>query len=223
MNKDFFTATLMAKPELLQAMLAFNGLLVSPPLPEELAGFPHAETLWQQAEVRRRFGVCGTAEPDFWDFDDEVFRLVFLDANTIKRLALVFGVAAIAPELCHLLRRDEVCAARERLGDALYAYALHRARFQVNADVIPAGLAVPEDSPVDMRAYAVGVGSLLTLTSRWPELLRSRFLLPDAAQTPPSLPVSTDDPGADHQNRLWSAVKKVLLKEVAPSWAPCFD
>lgn len=218
MNRGFFTTVLKTKPELLRAMLAFNGLQVFPPFPDPLAAFPNAEVLWAQVAVRRQFGVPCTAEPDFWDFEDEALRLAFLDAQTIKRLALTFGVAIIAPDLCRLLRRDAVRDARERLGDALYAYALHRARFQVRADVVPE-IFLPEGSPVDIRAQAIGAQSLSALCTGWPEPLRSRFMASVAVHTAASEP----ELGAEQKKQLWGVIKKVLLKEVAPSWAPCFD
>lgn len=219
MNREFFAATLNRKPELLRAMLAFNGLLASPPLPDALAGFPRADILWEQAAVRRRFGVLCEADPDFWNFEEEAFRLAFLDAATLERLVITFGVAVMAPELCRLVRRDEVRSARKRLGDALFDYALHRARFQVNAEVVPPRALLTEDSPVETRAYAAGVWSLRALTAPWPELLRNRFALVGL----PQMMASDPDIELDTQKHLWSAIKKVLLKEVAPLWAPCFD
>lgn len=219
MNREFFAATLNRKPELLRAMLAFNGLLVSPPLPDALVGFPRANILWEQAAVRRRFGVLRAADPDFWNFEEEAFRLAFLDAATLERLVITFGVAVMAPELCRLVRRDEVRSARKRLGDALFDYALHRARFQVSADVVPPHAFLTKDSPVETRAYAAGVWSLRALTAPWPELLRSRFVLFDLPQVMESEPDFEIAP----QKHLWVAIKKVLLTEVAPLWAPCFN
>lgn len=219
MHREFFTTALTLKPELLRAMLAFNGVPAFPPLPEQLAGLPQADALWANAAVRRRFGGSCPADPDFWDFEDEVSRLAFLDAVTLERLALTFGVAVMAPEICRLLRREAVHDARERLGEALYAYALHRARFQVQGDVVPTAVPMPENAPVNVRAYAVGAWGLRALTSRCPEPIRGRFVLEHA-------PPDTDgDPvlDADQHRQLWAAMKKILLKEVAPSWTPCFD
>lgn len=219
MNREFFATALSKKPELLRAMLAFNGLQTATPIPDALAALPNAEALWRQEAVRRRFGVASVAEPDFWDFENEAFRLALLEATTLHRLIMTFGVAVLAPELCRLLRREDVRDARERLGEALYAYALHRARFQVNGAVVPPDIRGPQGAPVDVRARAVGEWGLHAVTAGWPEVLRRCFALTD------SLPVTASEPGLDPegQRQLWIELKKVLLKEVAPAWAPCFD
>lgn len=217
MSRDFFTAALRTKPSLLRAMLAFNGVLACPPLPTPLptalAGVPQAARLWTHPAVRRRCGGSCAADPDFWDFEDEVFRLAFLDAATLDRLALTFGVAVLAPEICRLLRRAEVCAARERLGE-LYAYALHRARFQVNEISSPF---CTLEAPLDVRAQALGAWGLRALTRRCPPVLQSRF-----ARLRPASGMDTIL-DTEQQTRLWADMKKVLLKEVAPAWTPCFD
>lgn len=225
MNRTFFAATLRNKPHLLRAMLSFNGLRRLSPLPESLHGFPHAAALWQEDAVRRRYDASCAPKPDFWDFEDESCRLALLDAPTRERLVLTFGVAVLARDICRLLRKNEVRAAREGLGDALYTYAVHRAPYQVDPDVVP-DPTVAAELPIHLRARALGADCLRTLASRWPQALRDAVTW-DAVALPESHDAATpaDRTGEqlEQHRRLWIAVKKVLLKEVAPAWTPCFD
>ena len=218
MNREFFTASLTTKPALLRAMLAFNGLLSPQELPGALANLPQAAALWANPTVRRRFHASCVADPDFWDFENEVTRLAMLAAPTLKRLALTFGVAVLAPEICRLLRREAVQRVRERLGEGLYSYALHRARFQVQDGMISRKYIGFDGFSIEVRAVAIGAWGLAALSRSWPEPLRSHFVLPAAPPAPDTAPLA-----AAQHTTLWMAMKKVLLKEVAPSWAPCFD
>ena len=62
--------------------------------------------------------------------------------------------------------------------------------------------------------------ALRLVAGLWPEEVALRVCdrlsaLPEAAV----LPSLTEE----ECHELWRGVKKLLLKEVAPSWAPCFD
>ena len=65
-------------------------------------------------------------------------------------------------------------------------------------------------SPFDLHGR-VALGLIM---AGWPQLLQNRA--PVAALSDIAAP-------PDVQRGLWFDLKKVLLKEVAPSWAPCFD
>lgn len=62
---------------------------------------------------------------------------------------------------------------------------------------------------------------------RYAALVRERFGTPRIALVgfQPALPATAVLPSLTEEecHELWRGVKKLLLKEVAPSWAPCFD
>lgn len=70
------------------------------------------------------------------------------------------------------------------------------------------------------RCALHGTMALLLIAGLWPEdvALRVRGRLPALPATA-VLPSLTEE----ECHELWRGVKKLLLKEVAPSWAPCFD
>ncbi|MDR1946209.1 MAG: SctK family type III secretion system sorting platform protein [Desulfovibrio sp.] len=162
----------------------------------------------------------GLADPaPFTDFRDERRRLALLDRETTARLALLFGACLYAPEAARCIRREEVRALRASLGDS-YEYILSRGRFQVRQarDLFTS---FRRDLALHARMNAAGCAALRLCMADWPLPLRQRA----APRLPAELRGPCDaDPRCDRENLavLWQAVKKLLLKEVAPQWQPCF-
>ena len=153
----------------------------------------------------------------FWDYAEESRRLALLDRETLAALCLVAGVALHAPEIACALRREDVLTLRSGIGEDMYRYALCRGRYQLGSvRRLFAGL--HPSLPLAERCALHGSMAPRLVAALWPEELAERFL--------PSLPPL---PGGELPSfsegeirEIWNALKKLLLKEVAPSWAPCF-
>ncbi|MBF0201778.1 MAG: hypothetical protein HQK66_10800 [Desulfamplus sp.] len=163
----------------------------------------------------------------FWDFEDESRRLALLDAETLKNLLLTWGTAFCAPFINRYVRRDDLEILERDIGRDLLSYARGRGRFSLGA--LP-GIPRPEGdspSPESMRsmiiAHAMKAHGICI--SPWPEKLKSIEIgkieqyIPELAEyfshvrdVPPS-----------HLRSIWFSLKKILLKEVAPQWTPCFS
>lgn len=234
MHKDFFVHIIRHKPELFRSMLAFNGQDGARPtaVPASLRQIQglDAETLWANGRARRRLAGFGTADgPDrFWDFAEESRRLALLPPELLERTVIQFGVALHADELSRLIARDDVLTVRQEIGPELFAYALQRGRFQAGS--LP-GLFGDGHGGLTARIRLHGRQALSLCSSVWPrqllDICATRF---DGLATAFSAAGATDidsaqdeAPPAEARRAIWFGFKKILLKEVAPQWAPCFD
>ncbi len=223
MHTQFFSDVMVRKPALFRAMLAFNGVLDAPAAPEcpaewsvpgldaealcaELAHRPPSPLAWR---------LSGPDDEGFWDFAEESRRLAFLDADTLARLGMVFGVCIHAVEMARIITREQVLALREGLGEPLYRYGIQRGRYQLGS-VRQLFLTRDVREPLLERVRRHGLLALALCRAEWPPFLMSRTadVFPEPAEEAPSPVV---------RRAVWGGLKKVLLKEVAPQWAPCFD
>lgn len=248
MNRGFFAETLASRPLLWQAMLRANARPASPPesLSEgaeeaENAGSPRPgsfEMLLESCGVRFTRDPRGNpavpfsvwlagrpgrrrreAESGFWDYAEESRRLALLDTETLAALALVAGVALHAPEIAGALLRDDVLALRRDIGEEMRRYALCRGQYQLGgvrrlfARLHPA-------LPLGERCALHGSLAVRLVASLWPDGLADRVCsaLPSLPQGMP-LPVCSEA----EIREVWIALKKLLIREVVPAWAPCFD
>lgn len=226
MHKGFFADTLARRPMLWQAMLqADQQPLRLIPADWDNALGHRADSLgaWLLRRPLHSLppGTCPEdAEPSpFWDYDEESRRLALLDDAALAALGGMTGVALHAPEIAAVLLRDEVLALREALGEALYQYALYRGRYELGA-VRRFFLWRDRGLPLPERCLLHGHMALRLVADLWPQALLRRAL-PHL----PALPAqaSLPDLAEEERHELWRSLKKLLLKEVAPSWAPCFS
>lgn len=177
--------------------------------------------------------ASGTPRVPFWDFAEESRRLALLPAPAVDRLALTFGAALHGNAFAVLVRRDDVLALRTALGEDLYAYGLHRGRYQlggVRRHFSPLRDAERTGEGIARRIRTDGLTALGVCIARWPDVLRRRLVWPDSMSGIISAGViSGTSPRWDEARRqaawpdIWFSLRKLLLKEVAPQWAPCFD
>lgn len=228
MNKGFFADILAHKPVLLQMMLVSN----VPPLPEKtplalaelLAAHGLNPGLW--ADARARHALAEPAQT-FWDYGEESSRLALLDSAHLFSLAQYVGTAIHAPSIAKLIARDAILNFRAELGDSLYEYAISRGQYQLGTS---RNAFLPLDPELDLpqRVRRHGLLVLECCATRWPNFLREKTLAPLRPLLTEGKALSTEQVDAlhveaDRVRTLWFAVKKLLLKEVAPQWAPCFD
>lgn len=223
MHKQFFADILARRPVLWQRLLAANGS-------GQTAQLPHAcrEQLGEVADSLQTWlgqrplahGLSDVTLPEaFWDYAEESRRLALLETPDLLELCRVTGVALHAPAIAAVLCRDELLPLREALGEAAYHYALQRGRYQMGA-VRRFFQRRDTDLPLPERCALHGNMALRLVSGLWPVELAHRLdrRLPSLPQTR-ALPSLTEE----DCHELWRAVKKLLLKEVAPSWALCFD
>jgi hypothetical protein len=222
MHKNYYLEVIGEKPALFAAMLRFNG--IAPPdgattPPDDVvrlyADLPAAclDELWRHEPSRKhlRSIAQNRAEP-FWDFSEESRCLALLEPDILNELILFYGASLHAPEIKRTIMGRDLARLREALSERAYAYALQRGQYQM-----PAGRGVfaarhPEKSLAE-RVLLHGREALGIIVSGWPRALQNRV----HAAPPAGMAVSSD-----LQRGIWFDMKKILLKEVASAWAPCF-
>lgn len=224
MSAGFLAACQASRPALWRAILASNAApadRVDPAaadaaraaLPEEDAAGLLA---WLASRPARRAGPEGM----FWDYAEESRRLALLDAGILAILAGVAGAAIHARDIARVLKRDEVLALRRDIGEEMVGYALHRGIYQAGGTRrVFSGL--DRGLPLGRRCRLHGAMAVRMVSRRWPEELRTR-----SADRLPPLPeegVGEPEADADVLRGVWLTVKKLLIREVVPAWAPCFD
>ncbi len=240
MDSFFLRETAAGHPKLFQAIAAFNMRYAPPrPVPEFFSGLGEAGArLWKDADIRRRF-----AAPDirgWWDFAHESSRLALPDPQILLRTCRYFSGAVFSDEISRVVLRGPLLELRGQIGPDLYSYAVKRGRYQsgsMSRAFQPLAGNGTLGSRIEMLAWSV----LYLAMSSWPEGLRSFlrsndpgfFAFPENEEDSASSGMAPFAPsahkkelsnlGRTEKRSLWIMLKKILLREVAPEWAPCFD
>ncbi len=227
MNKAFFADALASRPLLWEAVLRANSSRVSsstllPYATDASVLFGEAAPSFLAWLAERPVTVrCGHTKRDdtFWDYVEESRRLALLDVETLAALSVVAGVALHAPDIARVLRREEVQALRSGIGENMYRYALRRGQYQLGG-VLRLFARMHLSLPLTERCVLHGSMAPRFVAARWPAELAEHFL----SKLPPLLK-EAEMPALDEAETrdIWLALKKLLLREVAPSWAPCFE
>ena len=225
MHKNYYLELIVEKPELFAVLARFNSLTAD----HLNAAFGHNETLWAALPPElwetllahgpscRHLESSDTTRPQpFWDFSEPSRCLALLDTATLDELTLFYGASLHAQEIARTIMGKDMVLLREHLGKRVHEYALHRGQYQT-----PWGrkifLGRHHVLPLAQRARLHGQEALGLLLSTWPAALQSR--VPARMREAPAaeLPSSPEV----HQG-IWFDMKRLLLKEVAPTWQPCF-
>ncbi|WP_022665955.1 hypothetical protein [Desulfospira joergensenii] len=162
----------------------------------------------------------------FWDFEEESRRMALLDSKTLKTLLFTWGAAFCAPLLCRFVQKQDLEILHRDMEPGYTDFALKRGRFFLgDFDGIirldEAG-AKAEQMPDLIMKHSMRAHEICL--RYWPEPLRElqaekiKLDLPDWFERKPEM----DRPHPSHPRAVWFSFKKILLKEVAPEWTPCF-
>lgn len=213
MDQRFLVETLEQKPELFRAMLEFNRTLA--PLTPEAGNPPVWKALCADAAFSEALRRRMPSAPGFWDFEEESARLALLPEVLLHTLGLCFSAAVHAEAISAVVLRPQVLALRSILGKDVCSYALRRGRYQIGSlRTQLLGLAQGESLPE--RILSLAAISLSLVAADWPARLPA--LCPAIREVQLSAPVPREQ-----RRAVWFTMKKILLREVAPQWAPCFN
>jgi hypothetical protein len=156
------------------------------------------------------------------DFREPRHRLALLDGASLDRLTLLVGAAACHPLLSRFVLGEEVRQLKDRLGPDVYAFALGTAPFLVGPAPEHPGLDRIDPIPTPVADPAVTLRLMGRAYVRHclhdaPEPLWQRL----ESKLPPA-PGPLPGPFTFAPDRAWRLVYRVLTREAAPQWAPCF-
>ena len=222
MHKNFFIDIITRKPDLFAAILRFNGFTAprgfadAPVQMRDLcAAMPEGllDELLRNTRSRRHLCALSHSANPFWDFAEESRRLALLEPETLTTLTRFYGAGLHALEVARTVLGREVAALREAIGERAYLYALQRGQYQALAGR-ELFAARHRDLNLPERINLHGREALGLITAEWPQPLQN--IAPVAALSDIALQTDT-------RRGMWFDLKKTLLKEVAATWAPCFD
>lgn len=245
-NRQFMVECLRSRPRLAKALLDFNCRLPSRlrenALPEALKPLHPLLQRDLRASARLSLANQSLASPDAraeerqaWGDANWIFafslprhRLALLPGPLLLKLAAWFGLARFRGEVAKLVRREDVLALREAVGEDGRAFALRRSALLpgLRHDA-PAFLTSEEDAsrPLFERIRLAGFAAVAAclvdaapsipcrLAATMPEEFAARLLLAAKADAEASVPDAVV---------VWPLLRTLIFKEIAPEWEPCF-
>jgi hypothetical protein len=155
---------------------------------------------------------------------------VLLSEAELRDLALSLSAAVFAEEMALVLDKAQVVELRTLLGDDIFHYAIRRGRYQVGS-LRPFLISAMPEASLSQKIQLLASAVLHGVSRNWPEELRSvwaeKLSKSGMANVIPGSEVASADIlpvlRAEQRRTLWFTLKKLLLREAAPQWAPCFD
>ena len=234
MDQRFLIEAMSRKPELFTAMVGFNrAQLRSSSACSMLSPLGDVGSALLRDPVVRH-ACSGKSSKDaegWWDFSDESCRLALLSETEVRNLGLTFSAAVFAEEMALVLDREQVVALRTLLGEDIFNYAIRRGRYQIGS-LRPFLIEAMPEAGLLQRIQLLAAAVLYSISRNWPEELRNIWAgkLSKAGMLAASSKNEAEQAGgilpplrAEQRRILWFTLKKLLLREAAPQWAPCFD
>ena len=233
MDQRFLIEAMSRKPELFTAMVGFNrAQLKGSSACPMLSPLGNAGNALLQDPVVRRACADNTRrnKNGWWDFSEESCRLVLLSEAEIRNLALTISAAVFAEEMALVLDRAQVVELRTLLGDEIFNYAIRRGRYQIGS-LRPFLIEAMPSASLPQKIQLLAAAVMHSISRNWPEDLRKLWAEKLSKAGMANMPLGNENDNADflpvlraEQRRiLWFTLKKLLLREAAPQWAPCFD
>lgn len=248
MGKAFLKSTIKTNAPLMEAIIAFHSrkierVLTDPYLSKSLSPvgkYVHASgalnVMLRSRRARQRLTTnlhdLTTNLPETWflEFMEPQARLALLEPDTLRMLAEYLGLTLNAGAIARTIVQSHVVSIKKQFGKKGYLFAIKRAPFLLNENAeltaLARALVLPDSPPAQdneteltHRIRTQGqLGIALCLTNETPHLTQWLSVsLPEAMLQTHSIKLSSPN-----KSILWKTVYRLLTKEVAPQWAPCF-
>lgn len=173
----------------------------------------------------------------FWDFSEPSRRLALLSSDALSRLGRSVAAAVLGHQIATVVEKRSRMALQAAMGEDLYRFAVLRGRFMAGS-LADDARRWRADEALEARFAALPATLLDVVRSSWPEPLRVRsepiFLdalgrvalapvdrVERAARETAGDPFDAADPAV--RRRVWLFMKKLIARELDPSWLVYFD
>lgn len=228
-NRLFHRNLAKERPQLFAAILGFNAAINADAAGDgrDPGADPSMVNGLLARSNRAKARLNGRYHQEFWDFEEESRRMALLDAATLNDLILSWGAAFCAPLLNRIVLKKEVELLDQAVGSRYLDFARGRGRFNIGEISEIIRVKETATAPENMRSLILSYGMHAhgICSAAWPAPLqtiennRIERHLPDLFEH--RSPVAEVHPS--HLRAIWFSMKKILLKEVAPQWTPCFS
>ena len=228
-SRSFYRNLVLDMPQLFEAIVRFNTSIRLETEKNRLASWKDTSLLdgilFKSNRATAQF--LGGDTVSFWNFEEESRRIALLEPSILKNLILSFGAALCAPLLNRFIRKKDVETLKQDIHSNYLDFARGRGRFILGdiSEIIK--LKEQNIAPEKMRSLIIKYGMYAhgICSSAWPESLQNfedskiGHQLPDLFEHR----IQLTQVNPSHLRAIWFSMKKILLKEVAPQWTPCFS
>lgn len=211
------------RPQLLAMVVRFNTLGPSSLHPDHAPAWLQREDVQHIAATargRRRISnylndCLELDAPEFYDFQPWHRRFALLEFPILDRLSLFTASTLLSPFVSRMVGQEEVRQAKQALGEELFGFAVKRARF-IATD--RSGVPVPTDISTAAIRQLGWRQIECCLAGESPQLIeRLNWKLPL------ELRLTHEHKAGSGKERIAELMRKLLITEVQPELASCFE
>lgn len=226
-NRLFYRNLALDRPQLFAAIMGFNASANWEAKTDGHGLSNHGAHGLLALSNRAKGRFHAGEDQGFWDFEEESRRMALLDGPTLNACIFSWGAAFCAPLINRFILKKDIEILNRDIGRKHLDFARGKGRFNIGDISGIIQVEEPAMPPEKMHALILKYGMRAhgICSAAWPEPLqaiearRIERHLPDLFLHMPRLPQA---PPA-HLRAIWFSMKKILLKEVAPQWTPCFS
>lgn len=130
MNREFALSLLTEKRELLKKILEYNHLDGATVLPDEIMNSGSAQRFLDNHRLIRKLSKVSEG---YFDFDSPASRFCFCSVEQLELLRKLLCASICSQILITEIKKEQVTAYREFLGEDIYAFGLRRGSLYIPA------------------------------------------------------------------------------------------
>lgn len=220
-KRQFYRSLALERPQLFAAIMRFNAS--NNFKDREYNG---AEKIIDDSNRAKALFYGGFTKV-FWDFEEDSRRIALLDTDTFKKMILSWGAAFCAPLLNSFILKTDIEKLNQNIGREFLDFARGKGRFSLGdvSDIIKIKTSSTNPEKMGEQVITAGMHAYGICSEAWPQPLKEIA----AERIGKDLPElsrhhkNSDPVSPPHLRAIWFSMKKILLKEVAPQWTPCFS
>ena len=150
-------------------------------------------------------------------FEQPATRLALLPAPVLRRAVTLAGASVCSRQIARIISRADLNDLKEKIGEDARVFAIKTAPIMLGAPP-SVGPVTPQDESIAALVMATGWRMLELAFSGEPLMLTQRLRLKFDA----SLPLDFAPVPLAEKAKAGSYLTRIVTRELAPDWAPCF-